>query len=105
MTFSARCTTMPKHGIRSVVYSVVEQVVLDLLQADVIVRTPEVEIAKFFDINAAAENLLERLLTSRLFMALIALTLVGKNRLDHGRSKKSNRLGVKDNTRGSHRSI
>lgn len=44
-------------GIRSVVYNVLEQVILDLLRKDVIGETLEAHIGKVFDTDEAAEGL------------------------------------------------
>lgn len=41
-------------GIRSLVYNVVEQVVLDMQRKDAIGETVYIQIAKFFDSDAAA---------------------------------------------------
>lgn len=58
-------------GIRSVLYNVMEQEILDLLRKKVIGETLNAGIAKFFDTDAAPVRLSKKLLTSSSFMALI----------------------------------
>lgn len=62
-------------GITSVMYDIDEQVVVELLHKDVDGDTLDAHIAKFFDIDAAADWLSKNLLTSRLFMASMATFL------------------------------
>lgn len=59
----------PQSGVRSVVYNVVEKVVLDMLRELVIKETLGAHIAKYLEIAAAAGGLLKRLLTSSSLMA------------------------------------
>lgn len=65
-------TTKLKFGIRSVVYSVLEQALLDQLHNDVIGETLNAHIAKFFDPYAAISRLSKKLLTANSFMASMA---------------------------------
>lgn len=61
--------------IRSVLYYIVEQVKLGLLEPlhkDVMSKTLEVHIAKFFEISAAADRLWKKFMKSSSFMAPIA---------------------------------
>lgn len=73
MTLSARRIITPKSGTRSVVYSVMEQDVLDLFQNDVIGKPVDPHIAKIFDTNAATDRLSKTLLTSSSFMVPILM--------------------------------
>lgn len=59
-------------GIWSVVYNVVEQVMLDLLCKEVICETLDTKIAKCFDMEAATDRLSKRILTSSLFVLAFA---------------------------------
>lgn len=59
-------------GVLSVVFNVVEQVILDLLPKDVIGKLLEAHIAKSYDTDECAEGLLKRLLTSNYFMSPLA---------------------------------
>lgn len=56
-------------GIRSVVYNVVEQVMLDQLRKDVSRETLNAHTAKLLDINTDADRILMNLLTSSPFMS------------------------------------
>lgn len=57
-------------GVRSVLYIVVDQVILDLLCKDVIEETLDLDIAKLFYTDEAAEGLTSKmLLTSNSFVA------------------------------------
>lgn len=52
-----------KTGVLSVVYNVFEQEMMKLLRNDVIGEKLDANIAKYFDVGAAAEGWLQRLLT------------------------------------------
>lgn len=66
------CYRNSQSGIRSVVYDVDEQLMLDLLRKDVIGEKLDRHIAKFFDTEAATDGLSKKLMTSSSFMAPIA---------------------------------
>lgn len=66
-------------GIRSVVYNLVEQVMLDLFRNDFIGEKFEAHVAKAFDTEAAADRLLNKVLTSGSFIKPIA-TVVRRKR-------------------------
>lgn len=56
-------------GLRSVLYNVVEQVMVDMLQRDVIGKTLDAHIAKFLCTDEVAEGVSTRLLTLPFLMA------------------------------------
>lgn len=68
-------------GIRSVVYRVLEQVMLDLLRKDVIEETMDAHIAKVLNTYAAADEISEKLLTSSSFIAPITTFVPYKTNL------------------------
>lgn len=71
------CKTLhnTQSGVRYAVYTVVEQVMLDLLRKDVIGGKSDTHSAKFFDMDQAIKRFSKRLGTSTSFIAPIA-TLV-----------------------------
>lgn len=75
-------------GVRSVVYTVVEQVMLDLLRNDIIGETLDARVAKFFDTNEAAEGLSKSQFTLTSFMRLLQHSL-GFIRIGQWRTKSS----------------
>lgn len=52
-----------QNGICSVEYVVVKQVMVDLLHKDVIWKTPDAQISRFFDTGAAVHRFSKKLLT------------------------------------------
>lgn len=59
-------------GIRVVFHNVFEQIILDLFREDVLDKMLDTHMAKYFDMNAAGEGLLRRLLPSTSSMAPLA---------------------------------
>lgn len=84
-----------QNGILSVMHSVVEQVMLNLLRKDVIEDTLEAHIPKVFDTYAAADRLSKRLLTSIKFMAPI-VTVRRKKDTTIEQQKYSTAFATKD---------
>lgn len=61
-----------QNGIRSVLYSIVEKVVLDRLFEEVTAETLDTQLVKLLDTSAAANRLSRKLLTSSWFMSTTA---------------------------------
>lgn len=60
-----------QNGICSVVYNVVEKGKLDLLRKELLGKTLDADVSELFDLDAAADRLSKRLLTSSSFIAPI----------------------------------
>lgn len=83
-----------QNGIRSVIYNINAQVMLDLCHKDVIGDTMDAHIAKFLDTNAAADRLSQRLLTLSTFMSPLVTFM--RRKIDTAKEEYSTAFLTKD---------
>lgn len=96
MTNHASCSKIKQVKIRSLVYSTLDKLMLDLLCKDIIGNTLITPIAKLFSIDAAADMLSQGVWAKIIFMAIIS-TFV-RHKTDTIIEKCSTSFATKDPT-------